>query len=425
MQLRRDNEMDQERKSGPYYGMPSQKYENQDSYGGQEPYRNQDIYGNREAYNNQDSYGRQESYENRNFYENQQSYGNRNPYGYEEPYVVRTVPPVRAKRTIPIITILIIVANLIAAIMCIGIDNTFQLAGINYEYITINHEYRRLISYMFIHADFEHLIGNMVALFLFGKLVEQRLGSLRMAIIYFGSGIGAGFLSMEIAHKLYPESTRFAAGASGAVFGIMCAAVFLRIMGRKNAERKDMIIAIALVIGYAIYSAGGNVDIYGHIGGAIVGGILAFALNVKKWQGFIENQFCKILAIIATVVLCVVGVGEAHIGKDQSSLMDKRVMYIREQPVADYEMKSYGTKTYGEALDDYCTNTKWESFTAESGEQVVQFNGNAYYKGSEKEVIIQFLITGDCESYELSYFAFDGTACNWYQVDAFFKTICD
>ena len=378
--------MEQERKSGPYYGMPTQKYENQNLY------------------------------------------TNQNPYAYEEPYVVHSVPPVqpmRAKQTIPIVTILIIVANVIAAIMCIGISNTFQLAGINYEYITINHEYRRLISYMFIHADFEHLIGNMVALFLFGKLVEQRLGSLRMAIIYFGSGVGAGFLSMEIAHKLHPESPRFAAGASGAVFGIMCAAVFLRIMGRKNAERKDMVIAIALVIGYALYSAGGNVDIYGHIGGAIVGGILAFALNVKKWQDFTENQFCKSLAVLATIVLCVMGVGEAHIGKDQTSLMDEKVTYIREQPVADYEMKSYGTKTYGEALDDYCTNTKWESFTAESGEQVVQFNGNAYYKGSEKEVIIQFLITGDCESYELSYFAFDGTACNWYQVDAFFKTICE
>ena len=378
--------MEQERKSGPYYGMPTQKYENQNLY------------------------------------------TNQNPYAYEDPYVVHSVPPVqpmRAKQTIPIVTILIIVANVIAAIMCIGISNTFQLAGINYEYITINHEYRRLISYMFIHADFEHLIGNMMALFLFGKLVEQRLGSLRMAIIYFGSGVGAGFLSMEIAHKLHPESPRFAAGASGAVFGIMCAAVFLRIMGRKNAERKDMVIAIALVIGYALYSAGGNVDIYGHIGGAIVGGILAFALNVKKWQDFTENQFCKILAVLATIVLCVMGVGEAHIGKDQTSLMDEKVTYIREQPVADYEMKSYGTKTYGEALDDYCTNTKWESFTAESGEQVVQFNGNAYYKGSEKEVIIQFLITGDCESYELSYFAFDGTACNWYQVDAFFKTICE
>lgn len=378
--------MEQERKSGPYYGMPTQKYENQNLY------------------------------------------TNQNPYAYEEPYVVHSVPPVqpmRAKQTIPIVTILIIVANVIAAIMCIGISNTFQLAGINYEYITINHEYRRLISYMFIHADFEHLIGNMVALFLFGKLVEQRLGSLRMAIIYFGSGVGAGFLSMEIAHKLHPESPRFAAGASGAVFGIMCAAVFLRIMGRKNAERKDMVIAIALVIGYALYSAGGNVDIYGHIGGAIVGGILAFALNVKKWQDFTENQFCKILAVLATIVLCVMGVGEAHIGKDQTSLMDEKVTYIREQPVADYEMKSYGTKTYGEALDDYCTNTKWESFTAESGEQVVQFNGNAYYKGSEKKVIIQFLITGDCESYELSYFAFNGTACNWYQVDAFFKTICE
>lgn len=398
MQLRNDDEMGQKRNSEPYYGMPTQKYENQDPYG------------------SQSSYGRQEVY------------SNQNPYGYEEPYVVHTVQPVqpvRAKQTIPIVTILIIVANVIAAIMCIGISNTFQLAGINYEYITVNHEYRRLISYMFIHADLQHLVGNMVALFLFGKLVEDRLGSLRMALIYFGSGIGAGFLSMEIAHKLHPESTRFAAGASGAVFGIMCAAVFLRIMGRKNAERKDMIIAIALVIGYAIYSAGSNVDIYGHIGGAIVGGILAFVLNVKKWQDFIENQFCKIVAILGTIVLCVIGVGEAHIGKDQTSLMNEKVTYIREQPVADYEMKSYGTKIYGEALDDYCTNVKWDSFTAETGEQVVEFNGNAYYKGSEKEVIIQFLITGDCESYELSYFAFDGTACNWYQVDAFFKTICD
>ena len=62
MQLRRDNETDQERKSGPYYGMPSQKYENQN------PYTNQ------------------------------------NPYAYEDPYVVHTVPPVqpvRAKQTIP------------------------------------------------------------------------------------------------------------------------------------------------------------------------------------------------------------------------------------------------------------------------------------------------------------------------------------
>ena len=169
-----------ERKSGPYYGMPTQKYNNQDPYGRQDAYTSQNSYGRQNPYQNQDLYGRQDEYTNQN------------PYAYEDPYVVHTVPPVqpvRAKQTIPIVTILIIVANVIAAIMCIGIENTFQLAGINYEYITINHEYRRLISYMFIHADFEHLIGNMVALFLFGKLVEQRLGSLRMAIIYFGSGV--------------------------------------------------------------------------------------------------------------------------------------------------------------------------------------------------------------------------------------------
>ena len=55
-------------------------------------------------------------------------------------------------------------------------------------------------------------------------------------------------------------------------------------MGSKKASRRDMTIAIVFVVIYAIYTYEENIDIYAHIGGAVVGGILAFALNVRKWE---------------------------------------------------------------------------------------------------------------------------------------------
>lgn len=328
------------------------------------------------------------------------------------------------EKFIPIVTILIIAANVIAAMLYAGTDNYFEVGGINYEYIKVNHEYRRLISYMFLHKDIDHLFGNMLALFLFGKLVEQKLGSLRMAILYFASGIGAGYFSMEMSHIMHPDSVRYSAGASGAVFGIICAAVFLRIVGQHGRDTEKgkgigMLWSIALVVIYASYSSGANVDIYGHIGGAIVGGILALILNIKKWETFEESTFCKALTIVLTVFLCIVGIGEAHIGRGQASLNDKRVEYIKEQPVIGNE-----SKKYGEVLEKHCVNAKWDSFISEQEKQVVDFTGTTYYHGSVKNVNIQFLVSGDCEAYQLSYFGFDDSPGTWNQVYDYFDSIC-
>src|SRR5688572_26250131 len=48
-----------------------------------------------------------------------------------------------------------------------------------------------LISHMFAHSDFSHLLGNMFMLFFFGTVVERAVGSWRFALLYFGSGLAA------------------------------------------------------------------------------------------------------------------------------------------------------------------------------------------------------------------------------------------
>ena len=140
------------------------------------------------------------------------------------------------------VTCLIILANLVAGILCIMAKNDhFDTGGLNYEYIHNNREYVRLITYMFLHANVAHFFNNMVALLIFGSTVENKLGSLRMAIIYFGSGIGGGAMSVYVSHMINPDTMRFSAGASAAVFGVMCAAVFLRIKGENEARRQDVL----------------------------------------------------------------------------------------------------------------------------------------------------------------------------------------
>lgn len=312
------------------------------------------------------------------------------------------VQPVREKRSIPIITIIIIIANVIAWIMCIGVDDFAHTGGLNYEYVKLNKEYGRFLSSMFLHLGIGHLFGNMFSLYLFGGSLERRLGSLRMTVIYFASGIAAGIVSIYAYHITDPGHMHFSVGASGAVFGIICAELFLTFIGTNKPNRKTLIITIVLVIIYAIYTNEENVNIYAHIGGAIAGGVFAFALNVKKWERFRENRFFKVFAIMLTVILSVFGIGDAKIGKKMADLNDERITYIKEQKIFDDH-----DITYGDGLDGYCTDEKWQVFTSSDGINVVEFDGNARYGGGEVSVLIQFVLSDSCSDYEVHYVGLD------------------
>lgn len=70
-----------------------------------------------------------------------------------------------------------------------------------------------ILTSMFLHGDIVHILFNMYVLFMFGPIVEQRIGPNRFLFIYFLSGVLAGAVSSFI----YP----LALGASGAIMGII------------------------------------------------------------------------------------------------------------------------------------------------------------------------------------------------------------
>jgi membrane associated rhomboid family serine protease len=74
-----------------------------------------------------------------------------------------------------------------------------------------------VIRSMFFHAGWSHLLGNMLYLYLFGDNVEDRLGQLFYALLYFGSGFAATVAQIAID----PTSTIVQVGASGAIAGVL------------------------------------------------------------------------------------------------------------------------------------------------------------------------------------------------------------
>jgi len=83
---------------------------------------------------------------------------------------------------------------------------------------------RSLFTYMFLHADWGHLLGNMIFLWVFGDDVEEALGRIRFVIFYLGSGALAGLI--YVASDLHSDIPLI--GASGAVAGVVVAYVMLR-----------------------------------------------------------------------------------------------------------------------------------------------------------------------------------------------------
>lgn len=61
----------------------------------------------------------------------------------------------------------------------------------------------QLVTYMFIHGGFAHIFFNMYALWLFGSVVEQALGTKRYLILYFVTGIGAALLHLGVEYFQY------------------------------------------------------------------------------------------------------------------------------------------------------------------------------------------------------------------------------
>jgi membrane associated rhomboid family serine protease len=132
-------------------------------------------------------------------------------------------------------------------------------------------DYWRLITAAFLHYGPFHLLLNMLALWWFGSLLEQRIGSGRFLLLYLVSGLAGS------AGALLLDPTVPTVGASGAIFGILGAGLVMEQFQRDMVFGGSAlgVIVINLVFTFSI----SNISIGGHIGGLIGGAAAALGLS--------------------------------------------------------------------------------------------------------------------------------------------------
>lgn len=182
--------------------------------------------------------------------------------------------------------LLIVVANvavfLILEILGNTEDTRFMLEhGASYTpWILEYGEYYRLFTCMFLHFGIEHLFYNMLTLIFLGDALEHAVGPVRYLIIYLGGGILANIVScgLELGSADYAVS----AGASGAIFAVIGALIYVVIVNRGSVDGftgKRLILMAALTLLEGFTSTG--VDNAAHVGG-FLSGLLLVALLYRR-----------------------------------------------------------------------------------------------------------------------------------------------
>lgn len=145
-----------------------------------------------------------------------------------------------------------------------------------------------LITYMFLHADFWHLLGNMVFLWVFGDNVEDAMGHLKFLFFYLLCGIFAG-----LTHAFISASSETPLiGASGAVAGVIAAYLMLHPNVRawvlflfkipiplRLSAGFILGVWILLQVISVVFNIGGSTAWWAHIGGFVAGAVLVIFMR--------------------------------------------------------------------------------------------------------------------------------------------------
>jgi len=160
-----------------------------------------------------------------------------------------------------------------------------------------------LITSMFMHAGWLHLFGNMLFLYIFGDNVEDVFGHGSYLVFYIISGLAAAFahilsifftpmLSDLVGIPISSDLTAGVVGASGAISGVLGAYLVLYPKAKILTIVTYFILPIPAIIFlgvwfvlqwlYGLFDVSGGVAYWAHIGGFVMGMILALAFGLKK-----------------------------------------------------------------------------------------------------------------------------------------------
>ncbi|MGZ3749705.1 MAG: rhomboid family intramembrane serine protease [Mucilaginibacter sp.] len=186
-------------------------------------------------------------------------------------------------------------------------EKIYLFMGFSSREQVLNGQVWRLLTSIFLHFSFMHLLFNMIALVYIGSLIECKLGRWNFLMMYLFTGITASMVSTIW------NSGVISGGASGAIFGLF--GILLALLSTnfyERSARKALLISTAIFVAYNIIPVGRGIDHAAHFGGLISGYIFGWiaylGLNhrnqlIQKWGIALSGTLIVIAFVSASLVL--------------------------------------------------------------------------------------------------------------------------
>lgn len=202
-------------------------------------------------------------------------------------------------------TISIILVNFIIllSIEFLGGPNIYNLLKFGGQYgpFVSTGDWYRIVTAMFVHGGWLHLLFNMYALYYLGMLVENIYGPSKLLVVYFVSGIVGNLLS-----QVFYYSTP-SVGASGAIFGLvglLLAATYFRKDFPPTVKRALYLSLLPTVIFNIAYGfvPGTDINNAAHLGGFGTGLLLGYLIPVRHSWG-IKKKIWNTAAALTLIIV--------------------------------------------------------------------------------------------------------------------------
>jgi membrane associated rhomboid family serine protease len=177
---------------------------------------------------------------------------------------------------------------------------TLLRSGAEFNPLTLDKEWYRIFTHMFLHGGILHLAVNMYALYSVGGEVEMLVGTKKFTVVYFVSGVAAAL------NSLYWSLFAIGVGASGAIFGVFGFSLMINIfLSRRSGKSMTPVLvnfAVFVVINLAIAKSV-NADNAAHLGGLAAGMLMGgYALVRGGGAAFVKIQLEYLLALVLVVI---------------------------------------------------------------------------------------------------------------------------
>ncbi|MET0415023.1 MAG: rhomboid family intramembrane serine protease, partial [Actinoplanes sp.] len=158
-------------------------------------------------------------------------------------------------------------------------------------------EWWRLVTAMFLHYGILHLLLNSMLLWQLGRYLESELGPLRFIGLYLLAGLGG-----NVAAYLFTPQNQPAAGSSTAIFGLVLAMFVVNRRLKRDISALIPLLVINLLFTFSVP----NISVAGHLGGLVVGGLVAVVLAYAPQQNRGRIQALGCAAVFALLLIAAV-----------------------------------------------------------------------------------------------------------------------